>query len=79
VGLTTTVRLSPGWRFIFFGAAAGDHTFDLILADVDDDVRHRVAEFHVFDLAVWHGFAKKGSRDFQFAATVMFIQKHLLE
>ena len=26
-----------------------------------------------------HGFAKKGNRDFQFAATVMFIKKYLLE
>jgi dipeptidyl aminopeptidase/acylaminoacyl peptidase len=26
-----------------------------------------------------HGFAKKGNRDFQFAATVMFIRKYLLE
>jgi len=26
-----------------------------------------------------HGFAKKGNRDFQFAATVMFIQQHLLK
>jgi dipeptidyl aminopeptidase/acylaminoacyl peptidase len=26
-----------------------------------------------------HGFAKKGNRDFQFAATVMFIKKYLME
>ncbi len=26
-----------------------------------------------------HGFAKKGNRDFQFAATVMFVRKYLLE
>jgi len=26
-----------------------------------------------------HGFQKKSNRDFQFAATVMFIRKYLLE
>jgi dipeptidyl aminopeptidase/acylaminoacyl peptidase len=45
------------------------------------------AAIRAHDVPVWyllaadegHGFARKGNRDFQFAATVMFIQKYLLE
>ena len=49
-GLNDHGHAVAGLEIHLFGAAAGDDTFDFILADLDDDVRHHVAEFHVFDL-----------------------------
>lgn len=40
---------------------------------------HGVPVWYLLAADEGHGFAKKGNRDFQFAATVMFIRKHLLE
>lgn len=34
-----------------FGAAPRDDTFDFVLANLNHDVRHDVAQFHVFDPA----------------------------
>jgi len=34
----------------FFGATAGDDALDFILAHLNHDVRHHVAQFDVFDL-----------------------------
>lgn len=40
---------------------------------------HGVPVWYLLAADEGHGFAKKGNRDFQFAATVMFIRKYLLE
>jgi dipeptidyl aminopeptidase/acylaminoacyl peptidase len=40
---------------------------------------HGVPVWYLLAADEGHGFAKKGNRDFQFAATVMFIRKFLLE
>ncbi len=40
---------------------------------------HGVPAWYLLAADEGHGFAKKGNRDFQFAAAVMFIRKYLLE
>jgi dipeptidyl aminopeptidase/acylaminoacyl peptidase len=40
---------------------------------------HGVPAWYLLAADEGHGFAKKGNRDYQFAATVMFIRKYLLE
>ena len=40
---------------------------------------HGVPVWYLLAADEGHGFAKKGNRDFQFAATVMFIRKYLME
>ena len=40
---------------------------------------HGVPVWYLLAADEGHGFAKKSNRDFQFAATVLFIRKHLLE
>jgi len=41
--------------------------------------QHGVPVWYLLAADEGHGFAKKGNRDYQFAATVMFIRKYLLE
>jgi dipeptidyl aminopeptidase/acylaminoacyl peptidase len=41
--------------------------------------RHGVPVWYLLAADEGHGFAKKGNRDYQFAATVMFIRRYLLE
>ena len=53
-----------------FGAAAGDHAFDLIFPDPDDDVGHDVAEgdfdhftFELIARGEWHATSLVQARD----------------
>jgi dipeptidyl aminopeptidase/acylaminoacyl peptidase len=41
--------------------------------------QHGVPVWYLLAADEGHGFAKKGNRDYQFAATVMLIRKYLLE
>jgi hypothetical protein len=49
-GLDDHGNAVAGFEIHFLGAAPGDYTFDFILANLNNDMRHHGAEFYIRDL-----------------------------